>query len=159
MNLLFETTIHVKHSQQKSYFNFWCFKKVLILYLLNHIMSACQSWKIKVSDVNVTTFMTWFTQIDSTILQWGKSFIKSDFDFRKIFMDKTTTDFRPLFHIGIIGMVGILLPKLFWPTVRKNCSSDREKLLKFEAKDWEFAKCLRSLDLFLQTVKGQNNCW
>ena len=23
----------------------------------------------------------------------------------------------------------ILLPKLFWPTVRKNCSSDREKLL------------------------------
>ena len=28
---------------------------------------------------------------------------------------------------------GILLPKLFSPTVRKNCSSDREKLLKFEA--------------------------
>ena len=27
----------------------------------------------------------------------------------------------------------ILLPKLFWPTVRKNCSSDREKLLKFGA--------------------------
>ena len=27
---------------------------------------------------------------------------------------------------------GILLPKLFWPTVRKNCSSDREKLLKFK---------------------------
>ena len=35
---------------------------------------------------------------------------------------------------------GILLPKLFWPTVRKNCSSDREKLLKFEAEGWEFAK-------------------
>ena len=27
----------------------------------------------------------------------------------------------------------ILLPKLFRPTVRKNCSSDQEKLLKFEA--------------------------
>ena len=27
---------------------------------------------------------------------------------------------------------GILLPKLFRPTVRKNCPSDREKLLKFE---------------------------
>jgi hypothetical protein len=26
---------------------------------------------------------------------------------------------------------GILLPKLFWATVRKNCSSDWEKLLKF----------------------------
>ena len=25
---------------------------------------------------------------------------------------------------------GILLPKLFWPTVRKNCSGDREKLLQ-----------------------------
>ena len=36
--------------------------------------------------------------------------------------------------------IGILLPKLFWPTVRKNCSSDREKLLKFEAEGREFAK-------------------
>ena len=26
---------------------------------------------------------------------------------------------------------GILLPKLFWRTVRKKCSNDREKLLKF----------------------------
>ena len=41
---------------------------------------------------------------------------------------------------------GILLPKLFWPTVRKNCSSDREKLLKFEAEDREFAKFLWSLE-------------
>ena len=31
---------------------------------------------------------------------------------------------------------GILLPKLFWPTVRKKCSSDWEKLLKFEADRW-----------------------
>ena len=41
---------------------------------------------------------------------------------------------------------GILLPKLFWPTVRKNCSSDREKLLKFEAEGQEFAKFLRLLE-------------
>ena len=33
---------------------------------------------------------------------------------------------------------GILLPKLFWPTVRKNCSSYKEKLLKFEAESREF---------------------
>ena len=33
---------------------------------------------------------------------------------------------------GLISK-GILLPKLFWTTVRKNCSSDREKILKFEA--------------------------
>ena len=39
---------------------------------------------------------------------------------------------------------GILLSKLFWPTVRKKCSSYREKLLKFEAEGREFAKILRS---------------
>ena len=52
---------------------------------------------------------------------------------------------------------GILLPKLFWPTERKNCSSDREKLLKFEAVGREFAKILRSLEQLTQT--GQNNFW
>jgi hypothetical protein len=35
---------------------------------------------------------------------------------------------------------GILLPKLFCPTVSENCSSDRAKLLKFEAEGREFAK-------------------
>ena len=44
------------------------------------------------------------------------------------------------------AMVHILLPKLFWPTVRKKYSSDQEKLLKFEAEDREFAKILRSLE-------------
>ena len=54
---------------------------------------------------------------------------------------------------------GILLPKLFWPTVRKNCCSDRENVLKFEAEGWEFAKFLRSLEQFIQRVKGQNKFW
>ena len=40
---------------------------------------------------------------------------------------------------------GILLPKLFWPTVRKKCSSDREKLLKLEAESREFAKIFRTI--------------
>ena len=43
--------------------------------------------------------------------------------------------------------------------MRKKCSSDQEKLLKFEAEGQEFAKCLRSLEQFIQTVKGQNNFW
>ena len=43
--------------------------------------------------------------------------------------------------------------------MRKNCSSDREKRLKFEAKGQEFAKILRSLEQFIITVKGQNNFW
>ena len=42
-------------------------------------------------------------------------------------------------------------------TVRKNCFSDREKRLKFENEGGEFAKFLRSLDQFIQTVKGQYN--
>ena len=43
--------------------------------------------------------------------------------------------------------------------MRKNCPSDQEKLLKFEAEGREFAKILRSLEQFIQTVKGQNNFW
>ena len=49
--------------------------------------------------------------------------------------------------------------KIVLTTVRKNCSRDCEKLLKFEAEDREFAKILRSLEQFIQTVKGQNNFW
>ena len=44
-------------------------------------------------------------------------------------------------------------------TVRKNCSSDREKLLKFESEGREFAKLLRLLEQFIQVVKGQINFW
>ena len=47
--------------------------------------------------------------------------------------------------------------KLFQPTVRKNRSIDRKKLLKFKAEGKEFAKFLRSLEQFIQTAKGQNN--
>ena len=52
------------------------------------------------------------------------------------------------------GKNGILLPKLFWPTVRKKCSSDLEKLLKFEAEGQEFANFVISLEQFIQTVQG-----
>ena len=41
-----------------------------------------------------------------------------------------------------------MLPKLSLPTVRKNCSSDREKLSKFLAFSLEFPKFLRSLEQF-----------
>ena len=52
-----------------------------------------------------------------------------------------------------------MVPKLFLPTVEKNCTSDWEKLLKFEAAGREFAKNLRSLEQCIQAVKGQNNFW
>ena len=38
-------------------------------------------------------------------------------------------------------------------------SSDRENVLKFKAEGREFAKFLRSLEQFIQTVKGQKNFW
>ena len=41
----------------------------------------------------------------------------------------------------------------------KKSSSDREKLLKFEAEGREFSKFLTSLEQFNQTVKGQKNFW
>ena len=53
----------------------------------------------------------------------------------------------------------VLLPKLFWPIVRKNCSSGWEKLLIFQAEGQEFAKFLRSNEQFIQTVKVQDNFW
>ena len=60
---------------------------------------------------------------------------------------------------GVYSPGMVLLPKLFLLSVKKNCSSDREKLLKFKAKGREFAEFLRSLEQFIQTVKGQNNFW
>ena len=54
---------------------------------------------------------------------------------------------------------GIFLPKLFWLTVRKNCSSDREKLLQFTAEDREHTKFLRSLEQLIRTINGQKNFW
>ena len=41
--------------------------------------------------------------------------------------------------------------------MRKNCSSDREKHLELEAENREFAKILKSVEQFIETVKGQNN--
>ena len=41
---------------------------------------------------------------------------------------------------------------------KKYCT-DQEKLLKFKAEGREFDIFLRSLEQFIQTVKGQNNFW
>ena len=37
----------------------------------------------------------------------------------------------------------------------RNCYSDQEKLLKFEAKGQKFAKYLRSLEQFIQTESSE----
>ena len=43
--------------------------------------------------------------------------------------------------------------------MRKNCSSDQEKNLKFEAEGQDFAKILRSTEQFIQKEQCQNNFW
>ena len=40
--------------------------------------------------------------------------------------------------------------------MRKDCSSDREKHMKFEAECQGFANFFRSLEQFIQTVKGED---
>ena len=67
--------------------------------------------------------------------------------------------------IGWRNLQEIVWKMVFW---YQNCSdllwekknsSDREKLLKFKAEGRELAKFLRSLEQFIQTVKGQTNFW
>ena len=53
----------------------------------------------------------------------------------------------------------ILLPKFFLPTVRKNCSTDRENRENSRLKAKNLQKKLRSLEQFIKTVKGQNIFW
>ena len=67
-----------------------------------------------------------------------------------LYIDSTKTGF-PNFYFYFWGQGrkrgeknGTLLPKLFLPTVRKNCSSDRENFLKFETEGRKFAKITRS---------------
>ena len=54
----------------------------------------------------------------------------------------------------ILKKIWYFVIKIIRTYCEENCSSDREKLLKFEAEVREFAK-----NLFIQTVKGQKNFW
>ena len=78
---------------------------------------------------------------------------------KKLFCTRLCNVYVRLYHNFAKMKNGILLPKLFWPTVRKNSSSDREKLLKCEAEGREFANNLGSLEQSIQAVQGQNNFW
>ena len=65
-------------------------------------------------------------------------------EYMKLFKEILRSAEEPLLWLMIAMLLvatwnGILLPKLFWPSVRTNCSSDQEKLLKFEAEGQEFA--------------------
>ena len=51
---------------------------------------------------------------------------------------------RTWFDIDVYKNNGILIAKLFWTPVRKNCFSDWEKLLKFDAKEFEITRTMHS---------------
>ena len=50
------------------------------------------------------------------------------------------TRFKEKYVLEVFSKKWYFVTKIFLPTMRKNCSSDREKLLKFEAEGREFAK-------------------
>ena len=54
---------------------------------------------------------------------------------------------------------GILLPKLFWPTVRKNCSSDRENILQFDVEGREFAKKFEITKIIYSRSEQSEQFW
>ena len=111
------------------------------------------------------TYIYWLWQTaaiarKSDKTQWYMANVLAKFNFDKRFCGKTDLICdawqEKIFHI-FIGFFkrrnGILLTKLFWPTVRKKCSSDREILLRFETEGREFAKCLRALKHFFKLWK------
>ena len=63
-----------------------------------------------------------------------------DEEYESKWVDKFEPYFFLLWQYGLSSFQerenGILLPKLFWPTMRKKCSSDRENILKFEGQEF-----------------------
>ena len=74
-------------------------------------------------------------------LLWEKIVLLIKIFFFFFFLGLEFAESNNSYHYNI-NSNGIISPKLFWPTVRRNCSSDWEKLLKFEfeAEGWEFSK-------------------
>ena len=60
---------------------------------------------------------------------------------------------------SVIDKKWYFVTKIVLTNCEKKLPNDREKLLKFEAEGREFANILRSLEQFIQTVKGQKNFW
>ena len=96
------------------------------------------------------------SRLDVGKLFLGNMKLLAESKFSQIIIELKFIEKKEKVKLKLKPINGILLPKLFWPTVRKNCYSDWEKLLKFKAEGREF---LRSLKQFIQTMKGQNNFW
>ena len=109
--------------------------------LLNSILYYYHTMGQKILRSHIRLCISWFGHCVKRLTPSFPKKWKMNSEFSQLFWSIRTRSFIVPFswkHAG--SSSGILLPKLFLPTVRKNCSSDREKLLKFEAEGQEFAK-------------------
>ena len=90
------------------------------------------SYKRENAWMNQHMYFRKFHSAEFRVLSQSKIMLKI---FKNSLFPSSTINFKLLKRNLSISLltIGILLPKLFWPTVRKKCSSDQEKLLKFEA--------------------------
>ena len=109
-----------EHVVYKNWFLFWHSEQLMCTTCSTHVLSL---------EFSCTE--------QSVVISWV-SWCKNSFWHRFTCMQKTLFHFKFNFN-------GILFPKFFWPTVRKNGSSDRDIFLKFEAEGQEFAKNLSVL--------------
>jgi hypothetical protein len=130
--------------------NFFCLSKIMLVQLLinkpTFEYKRCMNKRALLTPQDFYCIYTWCTWHDVIFALTDIAYQVCNFN-----------DISAINYANIY--TGILLPKLFWPTVRKNCSSDREKLFKFEAEDRDFENILWFLELFIQTVKVQKNFW
>ena len=82
----------------------------------------------------------------------------------------TCPDYFPMFQFSnfFVSFPTLKVAKMEMVFCYQNCSDllweknvivIEKNILKFEAEGWEFANILRSLEQFIETVKGQNNFW
>ena len=55
--------------------------------------------------------------------------------------------------MSVNSIKNILFSKLFWPTVRKNCTTDQEKVLKFEAEGWSLQMFWGHVTIYLNSER------
>ena len=103
------------------------------------------SWNVKIVDFLIFHFYEYFIQSDTCTIVIEECLLNArEHVFKEI-----------LFFLERCLCNGILLTKLFWTNVRKNCSIDQEKLLQILSLQPRISK-KPSLDQFFLTLV-QNN--
>ena len=121
-------------------FSFSCFKSAELYWVSAHFISGkLHLWIFRWGSLHTTFFSPILSGFVRTFEnEWNffrlNQTMSLSFEYLQIWLPKQKI-YTFLNEISNLKKNGILFPKLFWPTVRKNCSSDWEKLLKFEAEN------------------------